>query len=404
MRRLSAALAFVFAVAYAAAAEDDPGERAAQLKKEALAIFAANRGKGDAAEHGKALTKIEEAKDILEAAAKKDPQKWDAALVDIDSLLFWTRKTAPIGAMSSYSSPVKTPDDPKTPAPKTPDPKNPAPKPEPPRKPDPSPANPEAAAAAAYAAASAFAREHPDCNFDAALRFFRVSEEYPDTEPAREAFRRATWHQRQVDNEEEGATAKPPDETAPAPDASAVEAKRLSREAADAMNQDHFDQAVESAGKSLKAKETVDAHRIIGYAAFSAAERLRSQYAREYLEAQSEYYAASARGNKAGMDAALIKRSDLGKRLAEPIRAKYKESREAFQAGLKLAGGKDLESEVQIALSWSYDLRNRAGLIEARRIFERILGEYKSVSMTDDTLLAKARSELARVKGQLGGK
>ncbi len=368
MRLTTAAAALWMLGALLACAGEDPAEQAKRLKAEAIALLQSNRGRNDPAVHAKALARVEQALALITPLYEKDNARWEKRRSDMAALLYWTRKTAPITAITPSLRPAVS------------------------KRPQPSAAPNRAQKA--LDAALAYERAHPKDHFNVSLRLFKVSEEYTGTEAARTAFRKATWHQKQAEaarRAAEAAKAGGPKTGSPAQS----EAERLAQRAGELLNDGNLDEAVKVAKESIGRKPNVEAYRTLGYAYYGQGSELAKEYLRQYNKVRAAFYRGGRRRARAMAQYNRLKRT-----LVPKIQARFAESRRAYNRAIELAGGKDLESEVQIALSLSHEIKDRQKLLGAKRRFTKVL-TYKSTSMTDDTLLAKARAQLGRVNGRL---
>jgi tetratricopeptide (TPR) repeat protein len=366
-----AAAALVSSAASASAVED-----VKRIYAEGMNILKAARAPdGDVVKGSKAaIALFEKAAGLLGEPADESPEA--ELLQDINSMLFWTRRTTPMdmseifggssGSSGSRASSEKESSD-ETPA-----------------------TDLRALARKApgdLARAEAYARAHPKDYMSCSARFFEVADRYKDLHDiAFRAISRAQEFQRLADGEEAHRKAEAEFATLP-------REEQLTFRGDQAYTAKDY---VEAAGKyaaAIKIKATPGRYRKLGHAHFNRAQDIRVEYTMAYLKARKTYAAALNRNDgRAAARATTEARAAGG--IATRARDAYLEAEVAFQhARRKSPDHLDLDSDIHIALA--HLIRRKPSYMrKAADMFQKILLTYhgKLKDDQDRTLYALAET------------
>ncbi len=358
-------------------------DEAKALRDEGMAILKKARAPGGDVIHGshEAIRKFEEAAAKLEGA--RDGSSEAELLQDINSLLFWTRRTTPLdmsailgesgggsGGGSRGGSRGARGEEARPPRPAT-------------RRPPPQP-RPAAGAAAALEGAEAYARRHPDDLMTCAARFFEIAERYKDVhDVAFKAISRAQEFQRLASErvalrEAEGKFASlGPDEKRVVEGDRAAAARK-------------FDLAAAKYKWAIDFKATPRRRRKLGHALFGWAQELRWEYSRAYIAARMEYHRSASPYQKEAAKRRAIAAGGIAKKAI----AMYSKARNAFNSALSTSPKRlDLDSELQVALTLIIR-KEKFQRKKAKSMFVTILKKYHDELSTDEerTLYAFAET------------
>ena len=356
-RTLASALALALSSANAFGADL---ERAQALREEGKAMLKKARGTGGDPIRGShdAIEKLQEAAALLEDAAQGSSEA--VLLQDINSLIFWTRRTTPldIRALIRNSSNSSAP--------------------QPSSKPEPAKADPSdpAEAAAALAQAEAYARSHPDDPVTCAARFFEIADRYKDIhDVAFKAISRMRESQRLA--KERTALRE-----AEAKFAGLARDGKLEVEGDRAYAARDFERAALKYGQAIAIEETAGRRRKLGHALFERAQELRAEYSKAYLAGLRKYNQATRRRDARGMKRARNEAARAG-RISKSAIMHYERAEAAFRAAWNASGRVDLDAEMHMALT--FVIRREAKHIRrAKKILERILLNYHDGLATDE--------------------
>ncbi|MCX7804180.1 MAG: hypothetical protein N3A38_03215 [Planctomycetota bacterium] len=371
-------------VLFFAAGPDLPGatmEEARTLHKEGkdLLVKAGFHAGGDPKLYGEALKKFEQSAAILEELSKGGNKDAASLLEEVNSQMFWARKFAPldVGGPSPVPRPTPKPPD----VTKLPDS----------QKPSGDPGRTDQAVSEAekeYRRCEEFEKAHAGDFYAISLRYFEMADRFAGTDWAVKALGKAREYQQRHKDRLAAAEKKKAE--------SATPEEKLVAEGDALLRERKYDEAAARYADSLKIKETVAARRGLGHVLFEKGKGMRDEYASRYYALYAQYLAARRIGDKPGMKRAADAVSGL-KSLADRALAKFGEARREFENALKLAGGKDLDSDVHAALTHCFhtDAENR---IEAKKKLRAILDKYKAEDDEQRVLLEYARTELARLE------
>ena len=351
-------------------------EEAKTLHKEGkdLLVKAGFHAGGDPKLYGEALKKFEQSVAILEEMSKSGNREAASLLEEVNSQMFWARKFAPLDV--GGSSPVPRP----------------APRPADVSKPPGDTGQPGQTVSDAekeYRRCEEFEKARAGDSYAISLRYFEMADKFAGTDWAVKALGKARdYQQRYKDNTAASEKEKKTEPAAPE--------EKLVAEGDALLREGRFDEAAAKYADSVKIKETAAARRGIGHVLFERGKAMRDDYASRYYALYAQYLGARRAGDRLGMKRASDAVSGL-KSLADRALAKFDEARREFDKALKLAGGKDLDSEVHAALTHCFhtDAANRA---EAKKKLRTAIDKYKAADDEQRILLEYARTELARLE------
>ena len=312
-------LATVAAVACAGEAHAAAYDEAIRLRDEGRRVLeGARSGSGDEIKGSKEAVKIWERATALLGGFGEGTREAEL-LQDLNSLIFWTRRTTPMDLSalrsSSNAPPVR-------------------------------PAKTNVSAAEAVAALSrteAYARAHPDDPMTVAARFFEVADTYKSVhDVAFKAISRAQYFQRQADEREALRKAEAAYATLSADARLVVDGDR-------AYAKGDYDGAIAAYAKAAAAAPTPERHRKLGHARFNRAQQYREEYSKEYIELYKQYKEAQRRKNKARM-AQLARKSHEIKSISAKAKDLYTKADASFNSAWVASDHFDIDAEVHMAL------------------------------------------------------
>jgi hypothetical protein len=338
----------------AASAVDD----ARQLHTDANKILRASSGQvADPKIYAEAVEKLEKAQALLEQAAQAKTPGIDALQQEVSASLFWARRFSNVKVIDELQKNVKPPD--------------------------------AAVAAAAFKQAEQYESTHAGDDYAIALRWFQFSAEQAGTDFAIRGLARAREAQSRVKTAEDAKKR-----------ASLPADQKLIDEGNELFQQKNFDAAMAKYLDARKATDTPLVERRIGHTFVEKGHLLRDQYATEYLPVRKEYEAARQRGDQAAVAAITQRARDLVAKLKpveEGALKAYVDAEQAFQKGLTLAKGKDLECEAYLAFL-NYD-RGKDHHQKARQQLMDLFGKYSPADDEERTTFEFAKNLFV----QLGG-
>jgi len=369
-----AVLAIAVGSVVSAAASASSIDEARRIYAEGKEILKAARAPGGDVVKGShaAIAKFERAAALLGEPRDGTPEA--ELLQDINSMIFWTRRTTPMD-MSELTGGTSGTTRPESRPPTT----GPASRAE--------LAKLAREAPAALARAETYARAHPDDYMSCAARFFEVADRYKDLHDiAFRAITRAQEFQRLADGKEAGGGSE-------AALAALPRDVRLVHQGDREYAAKRFDEAAARYREAISIKATPERHRKVGHAHFSRAQAFREEYTRAYLAASKAYSVAMARKDKAAAALAADQARAAGT-IANRARDAYLEAEVAFQKARRMSAGNiDLDSEVHIALA-NLIRRKSSSKRKAADMFRKILLTYhdKLADDQDRTLYALAET------------
>ena len=340
-----------------------------------------------------AIKKMEEAAALLEGAREGSPE--GELLQDINSNLYWARKTTPldIRAMLKKPSGSSGPGNSSAATSSKPPPVSKLSKPR---------SSNAAEAKAALARAEAYAQSHPDDPVTCAARFFEIADRYKDVHDV--AFKAIS----RVQEIQRFAAERKALREAEANFSALSQDEKLVVEGDRAYAAKNFDEATVKYRQAIAMKKTADRRRKLGHALFERAQQLRADYTTAYLEGLKSYRLAKSRGDRRGVKRALDENARAG-RISKNAIAHYERAEKAFRAAWHTRRRMDLDSELHMALTFVVRKKPRH-IKRARDILELILCNYHDKLATDEertlyayaetyagpALVAKVRKQIAR--------
>jgi hypothetical protein len=358
MTRLLLSGAFVLSAVLSHAAFASDVDDAKQLQADANKILRASSGQvADPKVYAEAVEKLEKAQALLEKAADAHTPGIDALQQEVSASLFWARKFANTKVIDELQKNVKPPD------------------------PD--------AAAAAFKQAEQFEAGHAGDDYAIALRWFQFSSEFAGSDYAIRGLARAREAQARVKAAEDAKI-----------HASLPADQKLIDDGNQLFQQKNFDAALAKYLEAKKAADTTLVERRIGHTYVEKGHALRDQYAAEYLPVLKEYEAAKKRGDQAAVAAVTKKAQDIVTKL-KPVEdgalKAYNDAELAFQKGLALANGKDLECDAYLAFL-NYD-RGKAHHQKARQQLMDLFGKYHASNDEERTTFEFAKTLFVHMGG-----
>ena len=350
------AVSFTFALsrgAFASGVDD-----AKQLEADANKILRASSGQvADPKVYAEAVEKLEKAQALLEKAADAHTPGIDALQQEVSASLFWARRFANTKVIDELQKNVKPPD--------------------------------PAAATAAFAQAEQFEAGHAGDDYAIALRWFQFSAEFAGSDFAIRGLARAREAQARVKAAEDAKK-----------HASLPADQKLIDDGNALFQQKNFDAALAKYLEAKKIADTTLAERRIGHTYVEKGHALRDQYAAEYTPVFKEYEAAKKRGDQAAI-ATLTQRATALVAKLKPIEEgafkAYNDAEQAFQKGLALANGKDLECDAYLAFL-NYD-RGKAQHAKARQQLMDLFGKYRASDDEERTTFEFAKNLFVQMGG-----
>lgn len=339
----------------AGAAAGSALEEARALREEGLALLKEARSEGGDLIAGSkaAIAKFEAA--VLKLKGRPEGSREAELRTEINSLLFWTRRTTPMDLSAISVRPSQAPK---------------------------SPAALAAEARAEFDRAEAYARAHPGEPVSVAARFFELANRYKEVhDVAFKAISRAQHYQRLA--KERGAEAE--FEALTADGKLVVEGDR-------ACAKGRYDRAAAKYREAIAVKPTAARQRKLGHALFGRAQEHRDLYSKVYLRELKDYVRAKRRGDKRGMARAAARAKAVGQIARQGIE-EYVRAEAAFKAAWEMSDRFDIDSELHMALT-QLIRSERYHKKRAGEILERILRTYHGGLKTDEerTLYAYAET------------
>ena len=345
-------------------------EEAQQLQKEAQNILRASSGAAaDPKVYAEAVRKLESAQSKLEQSAKGGAQN-DQLDQEISASLFWARRFANVNVIRELDKAKGLP---------VAEPSRPAEKPK-----------AEGAAEAAFKKAEEFENSHKDDDYAVALRWFQFADEFNGDDLAMRGLQRAREAQArfQAKNAKAGAEQTPDQKTLAEGDALFRDKK--------------FDEALAKFEEAKKQTDSIQASRRIGHAHLEIGYKSRDEYAAQYLPVLKQYNEALRKGDRAGAARLTQKAKEIVDRL-RPLEQKalksYDMAQKAFQHGLDLAKGTDLECEGQIAMI--YYARGKNVRMEAKTRLANALTKYQPMNDQERTVYEFCKSLFKSLGGTI---
>jgi len=318
--------------------------------------------------YAEVVRKLEQAQALLEEAAKTDPKGTDSLAQSVSAALFWARRFANVNVIKELH---KT--DAKEPAGKAPD---------------------SGGAEAEFRKAEDFEKAHVGDDYAIALRWFQYSGQYSGTDWSLRAHARAYEAQARHRAAE---AAK-----APKTEPQSEDAKLIAAGNALFVNR-NFEGALEKFEEARKSADTVVVERRIGHAWLEMGYKLRDEYAVQYLPLLDRYKQALSRGDKAAAAGLRAEAQALVDRL-RPLEDKalkdYDSAQAAFQHGLDLAKGKDLDCEAHIGII--HFARGKNSHLRARILLGEVLAGYTPANDEERTVYEFSRALLGKLGGAAG--
>jgi hypothetical protein len=357
--------ALVLLCAVAREASSSTYDEARRLRDEGRRVLDEARG-GSADEvklSKEAIAIFEKAAAILENCAAGTRES--VLLEDLNSLIFWTRRTTPLdlaALRSTAGAPVPVP----VPAAQK-------------------PAGP-AQAVAALARAEEYAAAHPDDPMTIAARFFEIADTYRSIhDVAFKAISRAQEFQGLADRRKALSEAEAAYATLARDEQSVVDGDR-------AFAKSEYDAAAASYLKAIAVASTPVRNRKLGHARFNRAQQYREEYSRAYLDLLKQYQDATRRNDKAAI-AQTSAQSHAIKSIASNAKKLYSQAEESFGRAWVASNKDDIDSEMHKALCFIVRTEKLYQQRAAETI-ERVLRFYYGKLKTDEerTLYALAQS------------
>ena len=358
-------------------------DEARQLKEEAQQILrSASGAAADPKVYADAVRKLQKADALLEEAAKSDPKGMEALQEEVSSALFWAKRFATVLVADELHKPGSS-----GPAPGP----TPGPAPVPVKAPEPTPEKaPDLnLAESAFKKSEAFESAHAGDDHAIALRWFQIADQFTGTDWSLRAITRAQEAQARYRAAEAAkrAPAAPLSE-----DLKLIEAGNalyLEKKFAEALAK--FSAAEKLTDTTLVQRRIAHTHLEIGYQA-------RDQYSAQYLPLLNKYNDAVRRGDQRGAARYKAEAGSMVSRL-RPLEQEalknYTEAREAFQRGLELAKGKDLDCEAGVAILY-YERKDR---MRARQLLDEVLSKYKPANDEERTIFEYSRTLFKKIGG-----
>ena len=354
---ICATVAMVTSSRVFASAIDD----AKTLQAEATTILRASSGSvADPKVYAEAVRKLEKAQALLEEEAKANPPGIDSLQQEVASALFWARKFSTVQVVDELQGrPSKPPD--------------------------------TNGVEAAFKRAEQFETEHAGNDYAIALRWFQFSSEFSGTDLALRGLARA--------REAQARYAAAEDAKKKAAEPQTAESKLIDEGNA-LYQQKNFDEALAKFQDAKKSADSTLVELRIGHTYVEQGHALRDQYAAQYLPVLKEYNDAKQKNDQRAMVALTQKARDVVTRL-KPIEDNafkaYSNAELAFQKGLDLAKGKDLECEAYIAFN-NFD-RGKDHHQRAKLQLAELFGKYHPANDEERSTFEFAKN----LYRQLGG-
>jgi tetratricopeptide (TPR) repeat protein len=395
MRGKPQLIAFAVAVLAAGLVFADAQSDAQKLKDEALDVLKANSARQASVEqYAGCIFKLEQAQAILEKAGDTN----SALVQEVSSSLFWARRFSNIqvlAALDKLHGGKATP----PPPPK---------KVEPPKSAD----NPDepppllAEAKKAFTAAQGYADAHKSDDYAVALRWFQMAAENPGTDYALKALELARAAQSRFAAKTK--TGVPEEALPDTPE------MKLVKEGDALAEEGKYEESVALYLASLKAKDSLVAHRRLGHAYYMRAQHLKDELLPKFEAAEAERRAAFKEAyitvrmlggstrrrfnpNYPPLVEAQRQEAELGRQAQVSI-SYYDKAQDEFKAVLRLAPGqKDLDAAGHQALCLTVkgDMNARA---RGKMMLLAFLADYTPANDLERSLYEFCKTELDRLK------
>ena len=350
-------------------------DEARQLKVEAQQILrSASGAAADPKVYADAVRKLQKAEALLEEAAKSDPKGIEPLQEEVSSALFWAKRFANVYVADELLKPGS--------AGKAPEPVK-APEPAPAKGPDLS------AAESAFKKAEAFESAHSGDEHAIALRWFQVADQFTGTDWSLRALTRA---------QEAQARYRALEAAKRAPAASLSEDLKLIEAGNVLYLEKKYTEALAKFSAAGKIADTTLVQRRIAHTHLELGYQARDQYSVQYLPLMNKYNEAVRRGDQRAAARYKAEAGSLVSRLRpleQEALKKYTEAREAFQHGLELAKGKDLDCEAGVAILY-YERKDR---LRARQLLDEVLRKYKPANDEERTIFEYSRTLYKKIGG-----
>lgn len=365
-------------------------DEARQLKDEAAQILRGQSGQSaDPKVYAQAVFKLQRAEAILDELLKSDPKNVEPILEEVTASLFWARRFANLNIIRELEKgdPGKAAGGSASP------PAVSGPPPKPPEAPEPSKALDSNAAEKAYAKAEAFEKSQAGNDHAIALKWFQVADETQGTDWSLRALGRAkdaqARHQAKLDAEKlaQAQTAIGDDE-------------KLILEGNVLLDQAKLPEALEKYLAAQKLKDSVRVEQRLGHAYLKLGYQGRDTYRDKYMPMLQKIDQAKRSGNKAQIQQVYKENLALLQQLRpleNEILGHYTKAAAAFQKGLDLAGGTQLDCEAHYALL-QFERKNR---IRAQQLLGIVMKKYTPQNDDERTVYEYARTLFSRLGGRL---
>ncbi|MHC4247704.1 MAG: hypothetical protein ACYS9X_01120 [Planctomycetota bacterium] len=377
-----AVLAMVTAVLVSSVASGSVVEEAGRIYAKGKDLLRAARAPGGDVVKGShaAIALFEKAAALLGEPRDETPEA--ELLQDINSMIFWTRRTTPMDMSELFGGSSNSPGSPGPSGASGTSDKKPSS--------DTGGADLKTLARKAprdLARAEAYARAHPRDYMSCAARFFEIADRYKDLHDiAFRAISRAQEFQRLAEGEEARRKAE-------AEFASLPREEKLTVRGDRAFADRRFDEAAARYREAIAVAASPERYRKLGHAFFSRAQVFREEYTHAYLAARRDYAAARNRNDNVAATRAT-ERARAAAGIATKARDAYLQAEVAFQKARRASPGNlDLDSEIHIALAHLIR-RKPIYMRKAAGMFEKILLAYHDKLATDQdrTLYALAET------------
>jgi len=361
MRRVWFLSAFVVLLA-AAGAQASSVDDARKLHDEAQAALRTMSGLAtDPKAYADVVRKLEKAQALLEEAAKTDPKGAEGLEQSVSAALFWARRFANVNVIKelhktdSGTAPAKTPD--------------------------------AGGAEAAFRKAEEFEKAHQGDDYAIALRWFQYSDQHSGTDWSLRALSRAYEAQARYRAAEAAKKGVP-----------TTEDGKLIAEGNVLFMKKDYEGALAKYEAAKKTADSVLVEQRLGHAWLQSGYKLRDEYAMQYLPLLKRYNDAVSRGDKAGAAGSRNEAQALVSRL-RPLEDQavkdYDSAQAAFERGLELAKGKDLDCDAHIGII--HFARGRSSQGKARVALTDMIAKYTPANDEERTVYEFSRSLLTKL-------
>ncbi|MGD0092965.1 MAG: hypothetical protein ABSE73_23885 [Planctomycetota bacterium] len=309
--------------------------------------------------YAEVVHKLEKAQALLEEAAKSDAKGAESLAQSVSAALFWARRFSTVDVAKEHG---------KTPAAKAPD---------------------AGAGEAEFKKAEDFEKAHAGDDYAVSLRWFQYSDQFSGTNLSLRALARAYEAQGRYRAAEAAKKAAAEGQT---------EDGKLLLAGNELYQKKDFEAALAKFDQARKINDSVVVERRIGHTWLELGYKLRDEYTVQYLPLLQRYTEAKARGDQKAAAAARDEAQALVTRL-RPIEDKalqdYDKAEAAFQRGLELAKGRDLECEAHLGIICF--ARGKNSQPRAALLLAAVLGKYTPASDEERTIYEFSRTLLAKL-------